>query len=364
MDEHIVLRRGNVQRIQGDLIHDIPKDLTEWTAKHNWYASRECQDITSHATGADLHGQAGAKRWIKQNAYLRLPLFYRAFLYWFYRYFIRFGFLDGTQGLVYHFLQAFWYRFLVDSKLYEAQSAITLLCARKPCNQPICPWRWTIKRPLPPMYKEYRFNGASQIHSHTYLSAPIRSALGSLRDGARVLDIGCGNGSLTAAWSKSTWDTAGIDLSESGISHATASYPGISFLKMPIGHELVSRFGEEKFDAVVSAEVIEHLYSPRDLTQCAFRLLKPGGMLILTTPYNGYLKNLAIAAIGDMDRHWTALWDGGHIKFWSWKTIRSLLAEAGFITPEFQGAGRFPFLWKSMVVRVWKPGVGSPIVNL
>lgn len=119
MDEHIVLRRGEVRRVQGDLIHDIPKDLTEWTAKHNWYATRECQDVTSRDAAAALDGQAGTKRWLKQNVYLRFPPFYRAFFYWFYRYFLKLGFLDGTQGLIYHFLQGFWYRFLVDAKLYE-----------------------------------------------------------------------------------------------------------------------------------------------------------------------------------------------------------------------------------------------------
>ena len=126
MDEHIVLRQGNVQRVQGDLIHDIPKDLTEWTAKHNWYASRECQDVASREAAAVLGGQAGTKRWLKQNVYLRLPLFYRAFFYWFYRYVLKLGFLDGRQGLVYHFLQGFWYRFLVDAKLYELRKAASV----------------------------------------------------------------------------------------------------------------------------------------------------------------------------------------------------------------------------------------------
>jgi hypothetical protein len=56
---------------------------------------------------------------LKKGLYLRLPAFYRAFCYWFYRYFLRLGFLDGKEGLIYHFLQAFWYRFLVDAKLYE-----------------------------------------------------------------------------------------------------------------------------------------------------------------------------------------------------------------------------------------------------
>ena len=129
MDEHMVLHQGMVQRVRGDLIHEIPKDLTEWTAKHNWYASRECRNLTSRESAAALGGQAAAKRWLKQNVYLRLPPFYRCFVYWFYRYFLRLGFLDGVEGLIYHFLQGFWYRFLVDAKLYEAAATRSRLCS-------------------------------------------------------------------------------------------------------------------------------------------------------------------------------------------------------------------------------------------
>jgi hypothetical protein len=137
MDEHTVLREGKVQRVQGDLIHDIPKDLTDWTANHNWYASRECQDIASRESAAALDGQAGTKRRLKQNLYLRLPLFYRAFFYWFYRYFLKLGILDGRQGLVYHFLQGFWYRFLVDAKLYELGRAAAVAESSATRPQPL-----------------------------------------------------------------------------------------------------------------------------------------------------------------------------------------------------------------------------------
>lgn len=122
MDEHIVLSEGGVRRLRGDLIHEIPKSLSEWTRKHDWYAERECKDILGRAgknNGPQPVQQAGAKRVLKKHVYLRMPMFYRAFLYWFYRYVIRLGFLDGKEGLVYHFLQAFWYRFLVDAKLHE-----------------------------------------------------------------------------------------------------------------------------------------------------------------------------------------------------------------------------------------------------
>jgi hypothetical protein len=122
MDEHMVLSGGQVRRLSGHLIHEIPKSLSEWTRKHDWYAERECLDILNGSgKAALLGGQAGVKRFLKQNVYLRLPLFHRALLYWFYRYFLRLGFLDGKEGLIYHFLQAFWYRFLVDAKLYELQ---------------------------------------------------------------------------------------------------------------------------------------------------------------------------------------------------------------------------------------------------
>lgn len=124
MDEHILLDTGEVRRLHGNLIHEIPKSLSEWTRKHIWYAERECQDILEGQTpDPRLTGQARLNRLLKHKLYLRLPPFYRAFLYWFYRYFVRMGLLDGKAGLIYHFLQAFWYRFFVDAMLHEIRRA-------------------------------------------------------------------------------------------------------------------------------------------------------------------------------------------------------------------------------------------------
>jgi glycosyltransferase involved in cell wall biosynthesis len=120
MDEYIELSEGHTLRIRGDLLHDIPKSVTEWTAKHNWYATRECTDILSISAGHSVEVDRGFRRRLKHSVYLRLPLFYRAFAYWLYRYIIKLGFLDGKIGLIYHFLHGFWYRFLVDAKIYEA----------------------------------------------------------------------------------------------------------------------------------------------------------------------------------------------------------------------------------------------------
>jgi glycosyltransferase involved in cell wall biosynthesis len=130
MDEHLVLSAGRVLKLRGDLIHDIPKNLSEWTQKHDAYAARMCKDILAEGNGgaAPLASrQAKVKRLLKKHLYLRLPAFHRAFLYWFYRYFFRLGFLDGTEGLIYHFLQGFWYRFLVDAKLFELQKSAAVV---------------------------------------------------------------------------------------------------------------------------------------------------------------------------------------------------------------------------------------------
>ena len=74
--------------------------------------------------------------------------------------------------------------------------------------------------------------------------------------------------------------------------------------------------------------------------------LKPNGKFIITTPYHGYIKNLLLAITGKMKRHFTVLWDGGHIKFFSVATLKNLLLTTGFKDFKFNFAGRHPYLWK------------------
>jgi glycosyltransferase involved in cell wall biosynthesis len=122
MDEHMVLHDGRAEKLQNDIIDENHKGLGFWTAKHNAYADREVRDILANDARdsvAQVIDQARGRRRMKAGLYLRSPLFLRALAYWFYRYIFRFGFLDGLPGLVFHLLQGFWYRFLVDAKLYE-----------------------------------------------------------------------------------------------------------------------------------------------------------------------------------------------------------------------------------------------------
>jgi hypothetical protein len=77
------------------------------------------------------------------------------------------------------------------------------------------------------------------------------------------------------------------------------------------------------------------------LVQIAFRLLRPSGYFIVDTPYHGYVKNLALALSGELDSHFTALWDGGHIKFWSRETLSAMLIEEGFTEDDAQVQGAY-----------------------
>lgn len=133
MDEHIIVERGSVERITaGDIVDENLKDITDWTAKHNGYATRQMVDfinleqpLMKKANSAGtLTATAKWKRVLRNNLYARAPLFLRAYLYFFWRYIVRLGFLDGKQGLVFHTLQGFWNFFLMDAKIDEARDYI------------------------------------------------------------------------------------------------------------------------------------------------------------------------------------------------------------------------------------------------
>jgi glycosyltransferase involved in cell wall biosynthesis len=122
MDEHIILTEGNSIELKNDSIHQDFKDLTSWVDKHNKYASKEVLDYFNEKSKNDvdkLDNSAKFKNLIKNKVYYKMPMGLRAFIYFIYRYFFKFGFLDGKEGLIFAVLQAFWYRFLVDAKIYE-----------------------------------------------------------------------------------------------------------------------------------------------------------------------------------------------------------------------------------------------------
>ena len=164
----------------------------------------------------------------------------------------------------------------------------------------------------------------------------------------RAFDLGCGNGSVADWLRKKGFAVAGVDPSTSGIAEAHRAYPDLDLRVGSAYDSLHETFGT--YPLVVSLEVVEHVYAPRDFACCVRDLLVPGGHTLISTPYHGNLKNLLLALTGGMDRHFTALWDHGHIKFWSPATITELLREAGLSVQRVYRVGRRAPPAKSMLV--------------
>jgi 2-polyprenyl-6-hydroxyphenyl methylase/3-demethylubiquinone-9 3-methyltransferase len=202
---------------------------------------------------------------------------------------------------------------------------------------------------------EYVYRDSECACSAAYLLPILKQLLEGMHPGSIVVDAGCGNGSLLDGLGRPDWEMHGLEISESGLTQARASFPQIQFHRADLTKDLSMLPLIGKCDVVISTEVIEHTFLPRVFAKNCYRLLKPQGTLIVSTPYHGYLKNLALAVSGRSDDHFTALWDYGHIKFWSKRTLTQLLQEAGFQVTQFRGAGRLPYFWKSMVLVSTRP---------
>lgn len=119
--EHVVLNEGVFETFDNDCLHYDFKNIDSFVNKHNWYATRECNDYYNRKTMNQdvLYKQAENIKKIRDGFYYKLPLFLRAKLYYIYRYYFKLGFLDGKEGKIYAMIQAYFYRFIVDAKIYE-----------------------------------------------------------------------------------------------------------------------------------------------------------------------------------------------------------------------------------------------------
>ncbi len=202
----------------------------------------------------------------------------------------------------------------------------------------------------------YQYTTANTSASHSYLYPTVSRFLRQIPAGSIVLDAGCGNGSFLSRFQDRGWRLHGSDYSPTGLQFARNTFPEIHFFladaQAPYT-EFLSTVGP--VDAIISTEVIEHLYDPHAFLCNCYGLLKPGGTLVLTTPYHGYLKNLLLAISGKMEFHHDALRVHGHIKFFSRQTIECALTDAGFTSIKFAGTGRIPYAWKSMVLKATRP---------
>jgi len=196
----------------------------------------------------------------------------------------------------------------------------------------------------------YKHKTAELRRAHRFLLPSVCDVIEnlSLSDSQRrVFDLGCGNGAVAHFLSQKGYDVVGVDPSSEGLEQAKRAYPNLKLFSGSAYDDLQGRFGQ--FPIVLSLEVVEHIYFPRKYAACIYSLLEDGGVAVISTPYHGYWKNLLLALTGTLDAHFSALWDYGHIKFWSVRTLTHLLAEAGFSSIHFRSVGRIPPFARSMI---------------
>lgn len=152
----------------------------------------------------------------------------------------------------------------------------------------------------------YQYTSSDESHAHAYLFPSIERLIETCNlHEKRVFDLGCGNGSVAEWLSTKGFKVTGVDPSQTGIEVARKSYPQHDLHVGSCYDPLAERFG--RYPCVISLEVVEHVYAPRDYARCVHSLLENNGFAIISTPYHGYLKNVSLAITNKMDSHFTAL---------------------------------------------------------
>jgi len=154
-------------------------------------------------------------------------------------------------------------------------------------------------------------------------------------DCGSVLDLGCGNGVMVRRLIESGLRRSWVRAGRGGQAIARRNAGGARIYRLGVEDDPTS-VDERPFDVVISTEVIEHLYDPTKLFQFARGVLKPDGHLLVSTPYHGYWKNLALSVADKWDFHHHPARFGGHIKFWSRKTLSEMFVNFGFMVGEFR----------------------------
>ena len=195
--------------------------------------------------------------------------------------------------------------------------------------------------------KKYGWASSEAEESHRYLLPTVTSLL-RLYNIHSVIDIGTGNGATLPFWLQQCDKVAAIEPDQEGFEMAKAN-AGADVRRLGAGDQLPPEW-QSAFDGAISLEVVEHLFDPHQLVESCFHCVRPKGHLIISTPYHGYLKNLALAFAGKWDFHHHPLRVGGHVKFWSRKTLTELFEKRGFRFISFHGVGRVSYMWKSMIL--------------
>ena len=170
--------------------------------------------------------------------------------------------------------------------------------------------------------------------------------LGNVRAGERVLDLGCGEGAFCAELASAGLDPIGAEVAEAAVTRARERHPGLPFELVPTEGPLP--FDDAAFDAVWASEVIEHVADTARWLSEVRRVVRPGGTLLVTTPYHGRVKNLVLAVSG-FDAHFAPT--GEHLRFYTRGSLGRTLEQFGFEQIEITTAGGAPLLRETMLAR-------------
>jgi 2-polyprenyl-3-methyl-5-hydroxy-6-metoxy-1,4-benzoquinol methylase len=188
-------------------------------------------------------------------------------------------------------------------------------------------------------------HGPRRIHAH--VMRPIMRQL-NRAEAHTVLDLGCGDGWFTGALDRCGFDVVGVDHDPEMLALAKLKYPQLRFHAADAMQPLAA-LPMARFDAVVAIDLIDHVTHPRKVIATALEVLRPGGVLVLTVPYYGYVKNIALALAGRFDARWDPLLDGGRIKFFSRRTLLMLLREFGLEDMHIETVGRLSPIARAML---------------
>ena len=199
--------------------------------------------------------------------------------------------------------------------------------------------------------ERWPFHGPRSIHAH--ITRPVVQQLVAA-DAHRVLDLGCGNGWFSGALERCGFDMTGLDDDAAGLREARDRYPEVRFIA---GDAIASErpVWPHSFDAVVAIDVVDHVARPRRFVETALDALRRGGLLVVTTTYHGYAKNLALALAGRFDRRWEANSESGRLRFYSRETLLELMSGFALDAVRLETIGRIPMFARAMVFAATKP---------
>jgi ubiquinone/menaquinone biosynthesis C-methylase UbiE len=183
----------------------------------------------------------------------------------------------------------------------------------------------------------------------------LKSALDGLPTGVCLLDAGCGEGKFICFLKSMGYQVSGFDISATAINAAKETNPDIEFKIASLEEKIP--FPDNKFTGVWCSEVLEHLLDVHGALTEINRVLIEGGLFVLTVPYHGIIKNLAIA-LHAYEAHYNPYIS--HIRFYTKRSLRDCLSRAGFSIMRWEGIGRYWPLWMSIFVVARKTGCPKP----